>query len=54
MSDEPDDRHADDRDEKRRKARHGMRVSGGSIKRTLLPLYGNQKGNQKPKPRRRR
>lgn len=37
-----EDRHADSRDEKRRKGRYGMRVSGRSIKSVLLPLIAKK------------
>lgn len=36
------DRHADERDRKRRKGRYGMQVSGRSIKSVLLPVIGRK------------
>lgn len=46
MANEHPDRHATERERKRRKARHGMRVSGRSV-RTLARLGGVRRKRRK-------
>jgi hypothetical protein len=36
------DKHAEDREKKRRKKIYGMKVSGRSIKSVILPLLGKK------------